>query len=244
MKNDPHEWNIVPVPIYKDDSVFDIKLNPVKGVKHPFECDLYSGVKDVIDFENKKVLDYGGSFGNLIISSNGKIKEENYTCLDVDNVALEMGRKRFPHSTWLYHNRYNPMYNFQGNDTFSHQLETYDIIFAYSVFTHTSYEEFIWTIEKLKQYLNPNGSIFVTVCLQQDTRLLEWYRSRRIDEFGNQDNYELNDSYICITDNIQSEIIPNNCNRLLTFYDEEFIMKIGKVHKAKIAQTLIEIGKQ
>ena len=50
------------------------------------------------------------------------------------------------------------------------------------------------------------------------------------------------DSYIYIIDNQQSEYIPNNCNRLLTFYNKEFIMKIGKVHKAKIAQTLIEIG--
>ena len=242
MINDPTKWNITPVPIYGDDSFFDLKVISVEGMKHPFVCDLYSGVKDTIDFENKKVLDYGGSFGNLIISSNDKIKEENYTCLDVDAVALEMGRNRFPNAKWLYHNRHNPMYNKAGDNSFSNELETYDVIFAYSVFTHTTYEEFLWTIEKFKHHLNPGGSIYVTVCLQQDTRLLEWYRSRRIDEFGSQDDYVLNDSYIYIIDNMQSTVVPKDCNRLLTFYDKWFIMETSEICNAKISQTLIKIG--
>lgn len=210
----------------------------------------FKELNKVIDFKNKKVLDFGGSWGNLIISSCGEIKPENYTCLDVDQQALKEGKEKFPTAEWIHYNRKSTVYNFRGGAdpkkaTIKNAIsdKKYDIIFAYSVFTHMTYDEFLLTINELKEQLADGGKIFVSMCLQQDTELLNWYNKARVIQGYRDINYRLNDSYIYVLDNIQVDIVESNQKHkhFLVFYDKTFIEKHGIIHDCDVFQSILEI---
>ena len=66
----------------------------------------------MIDFNNKKVLDFGGNFGTLDMGfgnllEHNNILPENYTCVDIDKQAMDKGRQKYPNAEWIYYNRYN-----------------------------------------------------------------------------------------------------------------------------------------
>lgn len=104
----------------------------------------------VNNYEDKKILDFGGNRGNLISYSQGKIKEENYTCLDISKEALNVLLESYPNAGTVYWNRHHPTYNSHGNrnERFP-QLEQFDIAFANSVFTHHELNEMLYCIEQL-----------------------------------------------------------------------------------------------
>jgi predicted SAM-dependent methyltransferase len=215
---------------------------------HKFEYSYawFKELDNVINFKNKKVLDFGGSWGNLINSSSRDIKQENYTCLDVDKVAISEGMINFPRSNWIHYNKKSIVYNFDGNpkERINSALgdEKYDIIFSYSVFTHMLYEDFVSTIDELKNHLTVDGKIYITICLQQDQDLLDWYKDARIEEGYNKDfKYKLNDSYIYVVNNNQVEEVNSSYKYFLVYYDKNFIKKHGTTHNIDIFQTLLEI---
>ena len=238
--------NFTSPPINNTDKKFDVVVDYNTRSRHPFIYDLYSNLQNIIEFQDKKILDFGGSWGNLIRSSNGNIKEENYTCLDVDQTALTEGSVVFPNANWLHYNRKNVTYNPNGNDNTkvcdALGDQKFDLIFSYSVFTHMPYEDLENLILELKNHLTSNGKMFISVCLQEDTNLLEWYKQRRIDEFGQQEDYTLNSSYIYIADNKQVTELDKEYERFLVFYNKTFIEKFGIIHSdANIFQSLLEV---
>ena len=98
---------------------------------------------DYPNWSDKSVLDFGGNEGNLLWDHNCTIRPENYYCLDVINEALDVGRKRFPQAHWVHYDRYNCSFNPEGIEDLpipDMGIE-FDIILAYSVFTHTTREE-------------------------------------------------------------------------------------------------------
>lgn len=109
----------------------------------------------VDNYNNKTILDFGGNRGNLIDSSDGKIKQEHYTCLDVSKESLDFLHKDFPLVNSIHWNKYHPYYNPTGNieEPFP-KLQFYDIIFANSVFTHISLEETLYCLEQISKYTN------------------------------------------------------------------------------------------
>lgn len=121
----------------------------------------------VSDYSHGTVLDFGGNRGNLLTSSNGKIKKYNYTCLDISKSAIDALPDNVKSIHW---NRYHSYYNPTGNvsEPFP-KLKYYDIIFANSVFTHHKLEEMLYCIDCLSHYTNrivftyidPNNSIFI-----------------------------------------------------------------------------------
>lgn len=121
----------------------------------------------VTDYNGETVLDFGGNRGNLLLSSNGKIKERNYTCLDISKDALDALPDNINSIHWdRYHSYYNP----EGNISKPFpKLKHYDIVFANSVFTHHTLEEMLYCIDCLSHYTNrivftyidPNNSIFI-----------------------------------------------------------------------------------
>ena len=64
------------------------------------------------------------------------------------------------------------MYNPAGNAKIE-LPKKYDIVFAYSVFTHTSFEYFMETMDTLKTYLTPNGKIYISMISQENKKLLK-----------------------------------------------------------------------
>jgi len=116
------------------------------------------------EWKNKKVLDFGGNTGGLLLSQGCTIQPQNYFCMDVLKEALDYGRQRVPQAHWIHFNRYNCSFNPEGvaglpvPDT---GVE-FDIILAYSVFTHTTREEMNDLVGQLRRRLAPDGTFAFT----------------------------------------------------------------------------------
>jgi SAM-dependent methyltransferase len=115
-------------------------------------------------WSGKRVLDFGGNEGNLLMDHNCTIDPENYYCVDVLEEALAEGRTRFPQAHWIHYNRYNCSFNPEG----IHGLPVpdlgvrFEMILAYSVFTHTTREEMHSLVDELRAYLAPGGILGFT----------------------------------------------------------------------------------
>jgi cyclopropane fatty-acyl-phospholipid synthase-like methyltransferase len=210
-------------------------------MNHNINRDLYTPLSTILNLQNLSILDWGGSKGNLIRSSNGKILSSNYTSVDVDLEAITLGKKDYPEADWIYLDLYSPMYNAAGNADI--QLpKKYDIIFSFSIFSHTTFEYFIETIDTLKTYLTPNGKIYVSMISQEDKLLLNTFKTRRAARYGSCDDFINNDSYFYLVDNKIEEEVPLQCEYLLTVYNEEFLAKYGKIHRTNLPQLILELN--
>lgn len=116
------------------------------------------------DWRDKVVLDFGGNAGNLLLNPDCTIRQENYYCVDVLREAIEEGRARFPRAHWLHYDRYNCSFNPEGlKDVAVPEAGTeFDVILAYSVFTHTTLEEMRDLVAQLRARLAPCGALAFT----------------------------------------------------------------------------------
>ena len=116
------------------------------------------------DWSGKAVLDFGGNAGNLLLDPECTIRSEDYYCVDVLREALEEGFKRFPRAHWIHYDRYNCSFNPDGiADLPIPDMEIeFDVILAYSVFTHTTREEMNDLVEQLRSRLAPGGTLAFT----------------------------------------------------------------------------------
>src|SRR5829696_3837762 len=112
----------------------------------------------------KQVLDFGGNEGNLLMDEDCTIDPEHYYCVDVLEDALAEGRKRFPKAHWFHYNRYNCSFNPDGvRDLPVPDLGVkFDLILAYSVFTHTTREDMHSLLKDLQGHLAPGGTVAFT----------------------------------------------------------------------------------
>lgn len=116
------------------------------------------------DWGGKRVLDFGGNAGNILLNPDCAIRHENYYCVDVLREAIEEGREKFPRAHWLHYDRYNCSFNPQGVEDAAvpdFGVE-FDIILAYSVFTHTTLEEMRDLAGQLRARLAPGGALAFT----------------------------------------------------------------------------------
>ena len=135
--------------------------------------------------ENKTIMDFGGNTGNLLYFSEGKIKEENYVCVDLEKEALAIGEAEYPSAEWISYDRYAWCYNHNGdrNSPFpSPKKEQINHIFSYSVFSHTDFAELVTTLKWMKTF-NPE-IIAVSVLLTENTVIADWFWHRRVQEYG------------------------------------------------------------
>ena len=116
------------------------------------------------DWRGKRVLDFGGNKGNLLLDPACSISHQDYYCLDVIDAAIAAGRKAFPDAHWSHYNRYNCSFNPDGIvDLPIPDLGVeFDFILAYSVFTHTTREEMNELVEQLRTRLAPRGRLAFT----------------------------------------------------------------------------------
>lgn len=192
------------------------------------------------NYENSKVFDFGGSSGNLLYFSNGKIREEKYTCLDISVDALNTGRKEFPNSTWVHYNRFNWMYNPQGNTEFMFpNINTdQDFIWAYSVFSHVDANEFIKTILWMTTF---NYKKIAVSFLDIDApEMKEYFYNKRVSEYGNCNDMlktvsSKDTDYFYFLDNDAYEINKYECDYtsnsyFLSFFNTEWLIFTLKQH--------------
>jgi hypothetical protein len=106
------------------------------------------------NWRGKRVLDFGGNKGNLLLDPACTIRHQDYYCLDVIGEAIEEGRKSFPDANFIHYDRYNCSFNPEG----VRELPVpdlgveFDFILAYSVFTHTTFEEMKELVAQLRQH--------------------------------------------------------------------------------------------
>jgi 2-polyprenyl-3-methyl-5-hydroxy-6-metoxy-1,4-benzoquinol methylase len=116
------------------------------------------------NWQGKRVLDFGGNKGNLLLDPACAIRHQDYYCVDVIREAIDEGRKTFPDAHWTHYDRYNCSFNPDGvRDLPVPDLGVeFDFILAYSVFTHTTFEEMKELVGQLRQHLAPGGMLAFT----------------------------------------------------------------------------------
>ena len=181
---------------------FDIQLN------HP-------------DWKGKKVLDFGGNIGNILLNPNCKIEEENYCCLDVSESVIEEGQKRYPLANFVFYNSYNLSFNPSGilDLPIPDLGDRFDYVLAYSIFSHMEENEMMKKIEQLLSYLNIGGVLVFTFLVP------DFNGSDHFQDFQNISNFEkrlmrLNDgkldgSLVEKSKNAQSLVLVNEKNLYL-----------------------------
>jgi SAM-dependent methyltransferase len=124
-------------------------------------------------WRGKKVLDFGGSDGRLLLDPECSIRPEDYYCLDVVREAQEEGRERFPEAHWVHYDRYNCSFNPTGVPGLAIPAlgVELDTIVAYSVFTHTTREDMHELTTQLRSQLAPGGVLAFTFI---DPHSLSW----------------------------------------------------------------------
>lgn len=107
------------------------------------------------------VLDFGGNAGNILMHPASTIEPSKYWSLDVSQDAIKLGRQDFPEAHWLFYNRYNFSFNPDGirNLPLPFRQERFDLILAYSVFTHIALREMKPLVEDLVELLQPGGRL-------------------------------------------------------------------------------------
>ena len=184
--------------------------------------------------ENKTVMDFGGNTGNLLYFSEGKIKEENYVCVDLEKEALAIGEAEYPNAEWISYDRYAWCYNHNGerNSPFpSPKKEQIDHIFSYSVFSHTDFHELVTTLKWMKTF-NPEV-IAVSVLLTENKVIANWFWQRRVQEYGNcvdyrnhlrdcQTTFSVFDNDFIVEDT--PYMAEYNSRHLITFYQKDWLI--------------------
>ena len=133
------------------------------------------------DWSDKRVLDFGGNKGNLLLDPACTIRHANYYCLDIMRDAIEEGRKTFPEANWFHYDRYNCSFNPEGvvDQPVPDLGVEFDFILAYSVFTHTSWEETKDLVEQLRARLAPGGRLAFTFIDPHWESNLRWRLEKR-----------------------------------------------------------------
>lgn len=201
-------------------------------------------------------LDWGGNQGNLLSFDNFPIKQSNYTCVDVDKGALDVGAKNYPDANFFHYNKYNKVYNQTGNldEPFPSINTKQDIIFAFSVFTHTDFNEFKQTVRWMKETFTYK-KIIISLIGTNSTKLLDRFYKARVERDGssidirNLENETdtniayLTDNNVLIRDQIQANNTP--CQTFLTMYRPPFVLghlggTIQIVHELEYPFLVIE----
>jgi len=133
------------------------------------------------DWRGKRVLDFGGNKGNLLLDPACTIRHQDYYCLDVIGAAIFEGRRTFPAAHFVHYDRYNCSFNPEGvRDLPLPDLGLeFDFILAYSVFTHTTLAEMTDLVAQLQQRLARGGTLAFTFIDPHWNGNLRWRLEKR-----------------------------------------------------------------
>jgi SAM-dependent methyltransferase len=115
-------------------------------------------------WKGSKILDFGGNVGGFLVDAAERVDHDDYWCLDLNPGAIEQGRRNFPHAHFHHYNRYSSQYNPDGisNLPIPDLGLKFDIIMAFSVFTHTHQSEMLELAWQLRKMLRPQGVLAFT----------------------------------------------------------------------------------
>lgn len=181
-------------------------------------------------------LDFGGNKGNLLTFAEFTVPPANYTCIDVDSEALEIGQIVGNDSTFIHYNRYSKIYNPSGNlnEPFPDIDKNQDIIFAFSVFTHTDFTEFKQAVDWFKTF--NYKKIIISLLGVNSTSLLNHFYTKRVDHYGEsvdirefENESGLNIAYLTdnnvVEKNAETSVHTEPCRTFLTFYNLDWVVE-------------------
>ena len=189
------------------------------------------------EWRDKRVLDFGGNKGNLLLDPACAISPQDYYCLDVIRDAIETGREAFPDAHWFHYDRYNRSFNPEGViDLPIPDLGVqFDFILAYSVFTHTTFEELKDLVAQLQTFLASGGTLAFTFIDPHYRENLRWRLQQsgasEIDRLVNeaaQANWcsLVNGTELYVDSNGPWNIDSENCATYNVFYSEQFFRRV------------------
>ena len=112
------------------------------------------------DWTGKRVLDYGGKFGHMLLDPNCRIEPRDYWSIDVSQKAIAEGRRRHPEAHFIFHDRYNYKFNPTGTKglPIPDPGVRFDIIVAFS-FVNYSKGDTLELIDQLMALLTADGKL-------------------------------------------------------------------------------------
>lgn len=115
-------------------------------------------------WRGKDVLDFGGNVGNLLRDPNSTVDVGRYWCIDIDEEALLVGRRRYPEAHWLHYDRQCFFFNPRGAPFLKLPPieQRFDYILAYSVFTNTQTADMLDLVGQLRALLKEGGALAFT----------------------------------------------------------------------------------
>ena len=115
-------------------------------------------------WKGRKLLDFGGNVGSFLASAGDNVDHDDYWCIDLNRAVIEQGRRTHPRAHFVHYDRYSSQYNPHG----VRHLPVpdcgveFDIILAFSVFTHTDRREMLELVASLRRMLSPGGVLAFT----------------------------------------------------------------------------------
>ena len=116
------------------------------------------------DWRGRKILDFGGNVGTFLASAGDNVDHDDYWCIDINRAVVEQGSRTYPRAHFVHFNRYSPQYNPFGrrNAAVPDCGVRFDIILAFSVFTHVDKKEMVESVGALRHMLAPQGVLAFT----------------------------------------------------------------------------------
>jgi SAM-dependent methyltransferase len=114
----------------------------------------------------RQVLDFGGNVGGFLAGAPPQIDHGDYWCIDLNRSAIEEGQRQYPRAHFRHYDRYSSQFNPGG----ARHLPIpdcglkFDIILAFSVFTHAHENEVNEMVQQLRAMLAPQGVLAFTFC--------------------------------------------------------------------------------
>jgi SAM-dependent methyltransferase len=117
-------------------------------------------------WRSSKILDFGGNVGTFLTGAGAAVDHDDYWCIDLNRIVIEEGRRNFPGAHFVHYDRYSSQFNPNG----VRYLPVpncglkFDVIIAFSVFTHIHQSEMIELVEQLRSMLVSGGVLAFTFC--------------------------------------------------------------------------------
>ena len=115
-------------------------------------------------WKGSKILDFGGNVGGFLAGAGDNVDHDDYWCLDVTKGAIESGQRNYPRAHFVHFNRYSSYFNPDGVPYLPvpDLGLKFDIIVAFSVFTHTHRNEMVELVNQLRSHLSSRGALAFT----------------------------------------------------------------------------------
>ena len=119
---------------------------------------------DLPAWKGSKILDFGGNIGTFLVGAGDSVDHDDYWCIDINKTVVEQGHRNYPKAHFIHFDRYNPQYNPEGirNLAIPECGVKFDIIIAFSVFTHAHPVETLELVAQLRSMLAPHGVLAFT----------------------------------------------------------------------------------